>query len=123
MANVVPQGSVVLGVIVYVAGMVLFTMVMGNAFAAFSVITVGIGVPFVILQSGDPAIVGALGMTARFLRHPDDTDGGEFQYRAGGGARNEKQIHGDQGAAADGAGHDRRSCRADACIGFLSLIN
>ena len=66
MANVVPQGSVVLGVIVYVAGMVLFTMVMGNAFAAFSVITVGIGVPFVILQGGDPAIVGALGMTAGF---------------------------------------------------------
>ena len=62
----VPQGSVVLGVIVYVAGMVLFTMVMGNAFAAFSVITVGIGVPFVILQGGDPAIVGALGMTAGF---------------------------------------------------------
>ena len=55
MANVVPQGSVVLGVIVYVAGMVLFTMVMGNAFAAFSVITVGIGVPFVILQGGDTA--------------------------------------------------------------------
>jgi uncharacterized membrane protein len=46
--------------------MVLFTMVMGNAFAAFSVITVGIGVPFVILQGGDPAIVGALGMTAGF---------------------------------------------------------
>ena len=66
MANVVPQGSIVLGVIVYVAGMVLFTMVMGNAFAAFSVITVGIGVPFVILQGGDPAIVGALGMTAGF---------------------------------------------------------
>ncbi len=66
MANVVPQGSVVLGVIVYVTGMVLFTMVMGNAFAAFSVITVGIGVPFVILQGGDPAIVGALGMTAGF---------------------------------------------------------
>ena len=58
-------GAVISG-IMYVAGMVLFTMVMGNAFAAFSVITVGIGVPFVILQGGDPAIVGALGMTAGF---------------------------------------------------------
>lgn len=65
-AGIVPQGSIVLGVIVYVAGMVLFTMVMGNAFAALPIITVGIGIPFVILQGGNPAIVGALGMTSGF---------------------------------------------------------
>ena len=65
-SGVVPEGSIIVGVIVYVAGMVLFTMVMGNAFAAFSVITVGIGIPFVIMQGADPAIVGALGMTAGF---------------------------------------------------------
>lgn len=41
-------------------------MIMGNGFAAFSVITVGIGIPFVIQQGGDPAMIGALGLTAGF---------------------------------------------------------
>ncbi|MCI9665235.1 MAG: DUF979 domain-containing protein [Lachnospiraceae bacterium] len=63
---VVPQGNIVVGVIVYVAGMVIFTMIMGNAFAAFTVITAGIGVPFVIAQGGTPAIIGVLGMTAGY---------------------------------------------------------
>lgn len=63
---VVPQGNIVVGVIIYVAGMVIFTMIMGNAFAAFTVITAGIGVPFVIAQGGNPAIIGALGMTAGY---------------------------------------------------------
>ena len=63
---VVPQGNIVVGVIVYVAGMVIFTMIMGNAFAAFTVITAGIGVPFVIAQGGNPAIIGVLGMTAGY---------------------------------------------------------
>lgn len=65
-SSVVPSGNIVVGVLVYCAGMVIFTMIMGNAFAAFSVITVGIGVPFVIMQGGNPAIVGALGMTCGF---------------------------------------------------------
>lgn len=65
-SSVVPQGNVVIGVIVYVLGMVIFTMIMGNAFAAFTVITAGIGVPFVISQGGNPAIIGALGMTAGY---------------------------------------------------------
>ena len=43
-----------------------FTMVMGNGFAAFTVITAGIGVPFVIAQGGDPVIAGTLAMTAGF---------------------------------------------------------
>jgi uncharacterized membrane protein len=38
----------------------------GNAFAAFTVITAGIGVPFVIALGGDPVIAGALAMTAGF---------------------------------------------------------
>ena len=46
--------------------MVIFTMIMGNAFAAFSVITLGIGIPFVIAQGGNPVVVGALGMTCGF---------------------------------------------------------
>lgn len=65
-SSVVPQGNIVVGVIIYVLGMVVFTMIMGNAFAAFTVITAGIGVPFVISQGGNPAIIGVLGMTAGY---------------------------------------------------------
>ena len=39
-------------------------MLMGNAFAAFTVITASIGIPFVISQGGDPIVAGALAMTA-----------------------------------------------------------
>jgi len=46
--------------------MVIFTMIMGNAFAAFSVITAGIGIPFIIKNGGNPAVIGALGMTAGY---------------------------------------------------------
>ena len=65
-SSVVPSGNPVIGVIIYCLGMVIFTMIMGNAFAAFAVITIGIGIPFVISQGADPAIVGALGMTCGF---------------------------------------------------------
>lgn len=65
-SGVVPQGNVFLGVTAYVIGMMLFTMIMGNAFAAFTVITAGIGVPFVLAQGGNPVIVGALAMTAGY---------------------------------------------------------
>lgn len=63
---VVPSNSILLGVVLYCLGMVIFTMIMGNAFAAFAVITVGIGIPFVIAQGGNPAVVGALGMTCGY---------------------------------------------------------
>lgn len=65
-SGVVPSGNIVIGVIIYCLGMVIFTMIMGNAFAAFSVITLGIGIPFVIAQGGNPVVVGALGMTCGF---------------------------------------------------------
>lgn len=45
--EIVPADSRFFGVLAYVLGMVIFTMIMGNAFAAFTVITTGIGVPFV----------------------------------------------------------------------------
>lgn len=61
-----PNPGVLTGVILYCLGMVIFTMIMGNAFAAFAVITTGVGVPFVIMQGGDPAIVGVLGMTCGY---------------------------------------------------------
>ncbi|MEG0288440.1 MAG: DUF979 domain-containing protein [Carnobacterium sp.] len=62
----IPEGNRLLGVIAYVLGMVIFTMIMGNGFAAFTVITAGIGLPFVIAQGGDPVIAGALALTAGF---------------------------------------------------------
>lgn len=65
-STIIPQGNIVLGVVVYVIAMAIFTMIMGNGFAAFSVITVGIGIPFVINQGANPTVVGALGMTAGF---------------------------------------------------------
>ena len=65
-STVLPEGNRFLGVVAYCLGMVIFTMIMGNAFAAFTVITAGIGVPFVIAQGGDPVIAGALAMTVGF---------------------------------------------------------
>ncbi|WP_232698752.1 DUF979 domain-containing protein [Brevibacillus daliensis] len=50
-------------VVAYVVGMALFTMVMGNAFAAFPVMTAGIGLPLLVqMHGGDPAVLGAIGM-------------------------------------------------------------
>lgn len=65
-SSFLPQDNALLGVIAYILGMVLFTMLMGNAFAAFTVITASIGLPFVIQNGGDPTIVGALAMTGGF---------------------------------------------------------
>ncbi|MGY3703435.1 hypothetical protein BW731_11440 [Vagococcus martis] len=65
-SGVVPEGNRLAGVIAYCLGMMIFTMVMGNAFAAFTVITAGIGVPFVMMQGGDPVVAGTLAMTAGF---------------------------------------------------------
>lgn len=65
-SGVIPEGKPLAGVIAYCVGMALFTAIMGNGFAAFSVITVGIGVPFVFTQGGDPVICSALALTAGF---------------------------------------------------------
>mgnify|MGYP000433353423 CR=1 FL=1 len=63
----IPQGSLLGAVIAYGLGMALFTMVMGNAFAAFPVMTAAIGLPLLIrTYGGDPAIVCAIGMLAGF---------------------------------------------------------
>ncbi len=61
-----PVGNHLLGVILYCVAMAVFTAVMGNAFAAFAVITAGIGIPFVVAQGGSPVVVAALGMTAGY---------------------------------------------------------
>ncbi len=62
-----PLGSPVAAVVTYAVGMALFTMVMGNAFAAFPVMTAGIGLPLVVQQyGGDVVIVTAIGMLSGF---------------------------------------------------------
>jgi uncharacterized membrane protein len=65
--NAIPHGSVIGAVLAYGLGMALFTMVMGNAFAAFPVMAAAIGVPLLIRQyGGDPAVIAAVGMLAGF---------------------------------------------------------
>jgi uncharacterized membrane protein len=50
-------------VIVYCVGMALFTMIMGNGFAAFPVMTGGVGVPILVgVFHGNPATMVAIGM-------------------------------------------------------------
>jgi len=62
-SSVIPADSRLACVLAYGLGMVLFTMIMGNAFAAFPVMTAGIGLPLLIQQHGAaPAVLGSLGM-------------------------------------------------------------
>jgi len=62
-----PLGSPIAAVAAYAVGMALFTMIMGNAFAAFPVMTAGIGLPLVVQQyGGDVVIVTAIGMLSGF---------------------------------------------------------
>lgn len=63
----IPENMLLINVIAYCAGMMIFTVVMGNAFAAFAVITTGIGIPLlVIAHQGNPAIIGVLGMLSGY---------------------------------------------------------
>ena len=67
MSEVIPDGSRLGAVAAYAVGMALFTMAMGNAFAAFPVMAAAIGLPILIGQyHGDPAVVAAVGMLAGF---------------------------------------------------------
>jgi len=66
-ADVIPDGSIFLTVIVFALGMALFTMIMGNAFAAFPVMAAAIGIPLLVeTYGGNPAVIGAVGMLAGF---------------------------------------------------------
>jgi uncharacterized membrane protein len=63
----IPLDNPVAVVTTYAIGMALFTMVMGNAFAAFPVMTAGIGLPLIVQKfGGDPAIMAAIGMLSGF---------------------------------------------------------
>ncbi|WEG14464.1 DUF979 domain-containing protein [Pullulanibacillus sp. KACC 23026] len=66
-SNYLPTSNSFVAVFAYCFGMMLFTMIMGNAFAAFAVITAGIGIPFIVhMHAGNPGIMAALGMFAGY---------------------------------------------------------
>lgn len=64
---VLPQGSLIAAVAVYAIGMAAFTIIMGNAFAAFPIMTAAVGWP-VLVQTfgGSPAPIFAIGMLSGF---------------------------------------------------------
>jgi uncharacterized membrane protein len=63
----IPLDTRTAAVAAYCLGMALFTVIMGNAFAAFPVMTAAVGLPLVVHQfGGDPARVCAIGMLAGF---------------------------------------------------------
>jgi uncharacterized membrane protein len=65
--SIIPHGSIFLAVLLYALGMVVFTMIMGNAFAAFPVMVAAIGFPILIHQNGGrAAVIGAVGMLAGY---------------------------------------------------------
>ena len=59
-------GNITIGIIVYAIGMAVFTMIMGNAFVAITVMTVGIGAPFVLQYGADPVVIGSLALTCGY---------------------------------------------------------
>jgi uncharacterized membrane protein len=62
-----PLGTPLAAVVTYTVGMALFTMIMGNAFAAFPVMTAGIGLPLVMTRfGGDVTVMAAVGMLSGF---------------------------------------------------------
>ena len=64
--KIIPQGNVYIGIVAYAVGMVLFTMIMGNAFAAITVMTVGIGAPFVLAYGANPVVIGMIALTCGY---------------------------------------------------------
>ncbi len=66
-AHALPTHQPFVAVLAYCLGMALFTICMGNAFAAFPVITLGIGLPFIVREHhGNPAIMAAIGMLSGY---------------------------------------------------------
>ncbi|PZU09037.1 DUF979 family protein [Sphingomonas sp.] len=64
---ILPEGSLIAAALVYMGGMALLTMAMGNAFAAFPVMTGAVGLPLLVhVHHGNPAAVAALGMLSGF---------------------------------------------------------
>ena len=63
---VIPTGNLFAATAVYCVSMALFTMIMGNAYAAITVMTVGIGYPFVLAHGANPTVIGMLALTCGF---------------------------------------------------------
>lgn len=62
-----PLGTPIAAVLTYTIGMALLTVLMGNAFAAFPVMTAGIALPLIVQQfGGNVTIVTAVGMLSGF---------------------------------------------------------
>ena len=60
---VIPTDSAAACLLAFGLGMVAFTAIMGNAFAAFPVMMAGIGLPLLVkLHGAQPAVLGAMGM-------------------------------------------------------------
>jgi uncharacterized membrane protein len=61
---IIPEGNLFAVVLASSLAIVLFTMLMGNSFAAFPVVMAGVGVPLLIGPFGaDPALVGVTLLT------------------------------------------------------------
>lgn len=66
-SEAIPSGNRFAAVAMYAIGMAVFTAVMGNAFAAFPVLTIGVGLPLIVMQfHGDPIAMSAIGMLSGF---------------------------------------------------------
>jgi len=64
---VIPVDNPFVVVLAYALGMAAFTVIMGNAFAAFPVMTAGIALPLLVQQHGaEPASLAAIGMLSGY---------------------------------------------------------
>ena len=62
-----PVDTRLAAVAVYCVGMAGFTMLMGNAFAAFPVLTGGVAIPILVNHfGGNPAVIASIGMLSGF---------------------------------------------------------
>ena len=60
---VIPADSRLACLVAFALGMVVFTVIMGNAFGAFPVMMAGVGLPLLVLRHhANPAVLGAIGM-------------------------------------------------------------
>jgi uncharacterized membrane protein len=67
LTQIIPMTHGAIAVATYTLGMLVFTVIMGNAFAAFPVMTAGIGLPLIVGRfGGDPVIMSAVGMLCGF---------------------------------------------------------
>lgn len=66
-SKVLPKGALLPAVILYCLGMAVFTVIMGNAFAAFPVLTAAIGYPVLVsAMGGNPAAIFSIGMLSGY---------------------------------------------------------